>query len=211
MGVQDGAAQLAVLALEPRPGERLLDACAAPGGKAAHLLELAAGECELLALDRDEERLADVAATLERLGLEAALACADAAEPDTWWDGRRFDCILLDAPCSALGVVRRHPDIRFHRRESDIDALATSQQRLLHALWPLLVPGGTLLYATCSILPAENDAVVASLLDTSTDAECDTLSAPWGRATAHGRQILPGEHGMDGFYYARLSRRATAP
>jgi len=211
VSVQDEAAQLAAELLDTPQGARVLDACAAPGGKSAHVLEHAAGRCELLALDHDETRLADVATTLERLGLEATLACADAARPATWWDGRLFDRILLDAPCSALGVVRRHPDIRFHRREGDIDALVTAQQRLLHALWPLLAPGGKLLYATCSILPAENDAVVASLLETSADAECDKIPAAWGRTTPHGRQILPGEHGMDGFYYARLTRRATAP
>ncbi len=211
VSVQDEAAQLAAGLLDVPPGARVLDACAAPGGKSAHLLEEVAGNCQLVALDRDAERLADVAATLERLGLAAALACADAARPADWWDGRPFERILLDAPCSALGVVRRHPDIRFHRRASDIDALVAAQQALLNALWPLLAPGGKLLYATCSILPAENDAVVASLLETSADAECDELPAAWGRATPHGRQILPGEDGMDGFYYARLTRRATAP
>ncbi len=211
VSVQDEAAQLAAGLLDLPPGGRVLDACAAPGGKSAHLLEHAAGNCELVALDHDAERLADVAATLERLGLTAALTCADAARPAEWWDGRPFERILLDAPCSALGVVRRHPDIRFHRRASDIDALVAAQQALLSALWPLLAPGGKLLYATCSILPAENDAVVASLLETSGDAECDRLPAAWGRATPHGRQILPGEDGMDGFYYARLTRRAAAP
>ncbi|MEQ8493777.1 MAG: 16S rRNA (cytosine(967)-C(5))-methyltransferase RsmB, partial [Gammaproteobacteria bacterium] len=166
VSVQDEAAQLAALLLDTPPGARVLDACAAPGGKTAHLLERAAGTIELHALDRDPQRLDDVAATLARLGLQAELTCIDAAATATWWDGRAFDRILLDAPCSALGVVRRHPDIRFHRSAADIDSLVTTQQGLLQALWPLVAPGGKLLYATCSVLPAENDAAIASLLET---------------------------------------------
>ncbi|MEQ8660300.1 MAG: 16S rRNA (cytosine(967)-C(5))-methyltransferase RsmB [Gammaproteobacteria bacterium] len=210
VSVQDEAAQLVALLVDAPAGARVLDACAAPGGKTAHLLERAAGALEVVALDHEPQRLADLRATLVRLDLAAELACADATEPDTWWGGRTFDRVLLDAPCSALGVVRRHPDIRFHRRDADIAELVAAQQRLLRALWPLVAPGGKLVYATCSVLPAENDAVVASLLESVTDAECASLPAAYGRPTAHGSQILPGEHDMDGFYYACLTR-TTAP
>lgn len=210
VSVQDEAAQLAASVLDCREGERVLDACAAPGGKTAHLLERARGALELTALDQSRERLADVAATLRRLGLEARLLQADAGTPGDWWDGRLFDRILLDAPCSSLGVLRRHPDIRVHRRASDLPAMAAAQQRLLAALWPLLRPGGRLLYATCSIMHAENEQVVGALLARRPDAAVVPLDGPWGRPAGPGRQILPGEEDMDGFYYALLEKRASA-
>ena len=221
--IQDGSAQLVADALAPPPGARVLDACAAPGGKAAHLLERDPA-LRLLALDVDAARLERVQATLARLSLDGAnvrLRAADAAEPAQWWDGAPFDAILLDAPCSATGVVRRHPDILLHRRASDIDALAATQARLLDALWPTLARGGTLLYATCSLLRRENDAQVAAFLARTPDARLQPLDERFGHAIdvhsvdvhaqdgailGQARQRFPGEDGMDGFFYARIAR-----
>lgn len=212
LSVQDGSAQLVAEALSPARGARVLDACAAPGGKAAHLLERDPS-LQLLALDVDGDRLRRIAATFTRLaiGATAALRQADAADVGAWWDGRPFDAILLDAPCSATGVVRRQPDILLHRRESDIAALCATQARLLDALWPTLAPGGTLLYATCSILRGENDAQVAAFLARTADARIEPLDARFGRPVpaatgGSGRQRLPGEDGMDGFFYARIGK-----
>jgi 16S rRNA (cytosine967-C5)-methyltransferase len=210
VSVQDEAAQLAALLLDPQPHERVLDACAAPGGKTAHLIEHAGGQLELVALDQAADRLEDVRVNLSRLGLSAELAAVDAAATADWWDGRPFDRILLDAPCSAVGVIRRHPDIRFHRRADDLVTLAATQARLLAALWPLLASGGTLLYVTCSYLPAENDEVIAAFLAATTDALALDIEVEWGRPTAHGRQVLPGEDDMDGFYFALLGKRTAA-
>ena len=204
VSVQDIAAQQAALLLDPQPGERVLDACAAPGGKTAHLLEHA--DCEVMALDVDEHRLQRVGETLQRLGLTAHTLCADAARPVDWWDGRAFDRILLDAPCSATGVIRRHPDIRLLRRDADIERLAATQARMLDALWPLLAPGGMLLYATCSILPQENRDPVAAFLQRHGDAGLHDAPVSWGRDVAPGWQILPGEMQADGFYYALLRK-----
>jgi 16S rRNA (cytosine967-C5)-methyltransferase len=206
VSVQDGAAQLAATLLGARAGERVLDACAAPGGKTAHLLELEPALAALVALDRDADRLVRVGENLERLGLQAQLAVGDAAEPQAWWDGEPFDRILLDAPCSATGVIRRHPDIKLLRGPRDIEALALAQARLLDALWPLLRRGGTLLYATCSVLRAENDRQIGAFLERHADARERPIAADWGRGCNHGRQILPGEDQMDGFYYALLER-----
>jgi len=210
LSVQDGAAQLAVQALAPQPGERVLDACAAPGGKTAQIAE-ALGEGELLALDIEARRLQQVVQHLDRLGLASPqihTAVADAADTAAWWDGRPFDAILLDAPCSATGIIRRQPDIKWHRRAADIPALAAQQARLLDALWPLLRPGGRLLYATCSVLRDENDRVVAGFLGRWPDAQPQPLEARFGRASGAGRQRLPGEDGMDGFFYALLHKSA---
>ena len=208
--VQDGAAQLAVEALAPQPGDRVLDACAAPGGKTAQIAEgLIDGS--LLALDVAATRLAPINETLARLGLagpNVAVALADAADPIAWWDGVPFDAILLDAPCSATGIVRRQPDIKWHRREPDLDALVAQQARLLDALWTTLRPGGRLLYATCSVLKAENEAQVDAFLGRRLDAVALQLDARYGRASGAGRQRFPGEDGMDGFFYALLERRA---
>ncbi len=206
IAVQDGAAQIAADLLDVTPGLRVLDACAAPGGKACHLLERA--DLDLLALDREPERLARVTANLERLGLTATLRAGDAARPAEWWDGRRFDRILLDAPCSATGVLRRQPDVRLHRRATDIPALAQTQLGLLDALWPLLAPDGRLLYATCSLLRAENSAVAAAFATGHADAEGVPIALPAGRADGPGWQILPGEDGLDGMYYAAFVKRA---
>lgn len=202
--VQDGAAQLAAGLLCPANGARVLDACAAPGGKAAHLLEMA--DIDLLALDSDPARLERVDETLARLQLAATTQAADAAAPDAWWDGRRFDAILLDAPCSGSGVIRRHPDIKWLRRPDDPDRLAHSQKRLLAALWPLLAPGGRLLYATCSVFAQENEKVVEHFMAEHKDAHALGLKLPVGRRVGYGQQILTGEAGVDGFYYACLEK-----
>ncbi len=206
--VQDEAAQLAAILLDPAPGDRVLDACAAPGGKSAHLLERQPELAELVALDADEARLGRLEQNLARLGLDATVARGDAAAPEQWWDGRPFQRILLDAPCSATGVIRRHPDIKLLRRPDDIDALATLQGRILDALWPLLEAGGMLLYATCSILPRENHEQLQAFLARHDDAREEPIEAAWGHAVAVGRQILPGEDEMDGFYYARIRKLA---
>ncbi len=213
LSVQDGSAQLVADALAPAPGARVLDACAAPGGKAAHLLERDPA-LRLLALDSDARRLERVRATLARLALDAGnarLRAADASNVAAWWDGTPFDAILLDAPCSATGVVRRQPDILLHRRASDIDALVALQSRLLDALWPTLAPGGVLLYATCSIVRRENDAQVAAFLARTPDATLHPLDDRFGHqipveGRGNVRQRLPGEDAMDGFFYARIVR-----
>jgi 16S rRNA (cytosine967-C5)-methyltransferase len=203
--VQDGAAQVAADLVEARDGERVLDACAAPGGKACHLLERA--NVALTALEMDGARATRIRQNLDRLHLDAQLVLGDAGEPAAWWDGRPYDRILIDAPCSATGVLRRRPDVRLHRRESDIAALGVQQRRILEALWPLLAPGGTLVYATCSLLRAENEAVVSDLLATREDAEAVPFALPVGRPAAVGWQILPGDGDLDGMYYAVLRRR----
>lgn len=201
--VQDGAAQLAAHYLAPQAGERILDACCAPGGKTSHLLEMQPALAACVAADNDAKRLERVAENLTRLRLEATVLCADMQNPGTWWDGQHFDRILLDAPCSATGVIRRHPDIMWLRKPADIEKLVMLQQRILQALWRTLKPGGTLLYATCSILEEENQAQICRFLNNNSDCrlnpiiDTETVNQP-------GRQILPGEQGMDGFYYARL-------
>ena len=204
--VQDGSAQAVADALDVRIGMRVLDACAAPGGKAAHLLERA--DVELVALDNDDARLARVRENFARLGVQGDIRVGDAADPRAWWDGRAFDRILVDAPCSATGIVRRQPDIKLHRRAGDIAALAQTQTRILDALWPLLAPSGRLLYATCSILRQENEAVLARFLAAHDDARALPLDARFGRVAGAGRQRLPGEGGMDGFYYGLLEKIA---
>lgn len=207
VSVQDEAAQLAAILLDPQPGERLLDACAAPGGKSAALLERQPGLAELVAIDIDAARLQQVRDTLQRCALDATLMAADALDLASWWDGRPFDRILLDAPCSATGVIRRHPDIKLLRRESDIAPLAARQRALLEALWPTLASGGRLLYATCSVLPAENAAVVADFLADHADARTAPLPITGSVASAIGCQLLPTPGGPDGFYYALLEKR----
>jgi 16S rRNA (cytosine967-C5)-methyltransferase len=207
VSVQDPAAQLAADLLDAADGQRVLDACAAPGGKTGHPLERH-DRLDLLALDRSAERLERVSDNLARLGLadRARLLAADAGEPAAWWDGRPFDRILLDAPCTATGVIRRHPEIKWLRSTAQVDEAVARQRRLLEALWPLLAPGGILLYATCSVLHAENDRQVGDFLRDRPDAVCDMPDVAWGRAGGHGRQILPGEQEMDGFFYARLRK-----
>lgn len=205
VSVQDEGAQLAAGLLDCRMGERVLDACAAPGGKACHLLEREPG-LRLTALDASERRLARVRQNLERLSLTAALVHGDATEPASWWDGKPFERILVDAPCSGTGVIRRHPDIRILRDPGQVAAAATMQQRILSGLWPCLIPGGSLLYATCSLLVQENEAVIADFLAVTPDAHEVVLDVPWGRARRHGRQLLPTPDAHDGFYYALLRK-----
>ena len=206
VSVQDGAAQLAAPLLEVEAGQRVLDACAAPGGKTMHLLEMA--DLALTALDIDSARLARITQNAQRLALDCRCVAGDAATPAGWWDGLPYDRILLDAPCSATGVIRRHPDIKLHRRASDLPLLAARQSAIIDGLWPLLRTGGKLLYATCSVLPQENDDVVAAALQRHPDAQAIRLHVDWGHATLHGRQILSGEHEMDGFYYCVIEKRA---
>jgi 16S rRNA (cytosine967-C5)-methyltransferase len=205
--VQDGAAQLVADALAPAAGARMLDACAAPGGKAAHLLERDPS-LRLLALDVDRRRLSRVSETLQRTGGEAHYRAADASDPPAWWDGEPFDAVLLDAPCSATGIVRRQPDVLLHRRPEDLLSLVALQSRLLDAVWKTLGAGGTLLYATCSILKDENEHQVTSFLGRTPDACADPLDARYGHIAGAGRQRLPGEQAMDGFFYARIRKRS---
>lgn len=199
--VQDGAAQWAATLLAPQDGELVLDACAAPGGKTCHLLEQA--NIELVAVDFDEKRLERVQQNLDRLSLNAKLIHGDAADIDSWWQGDKFDRILLDAPCSATGVIRRHPDIKWLRKQSDIEELASLQSKILDHCWQWLKPGGTLLYATCSILPQENEQQIRSFLERADDATLVPITQQ-PNADAIGWQITPGTESMDGFYYARL-------
>ena len=264
VSVQDAGAQLAASLLGVESGQRVLDACAAPGGKSVHLLELAA--VELVALDVDAQRLQRVRANLERCGFAVAnevtpgdlqtfgprpvvspltladgavegaiagsiagsiegcairaprpavqLCAADAAQPERWWDGRAFDRILLDAPCSASGIVRRHPDIRWLRRRGDLATLAATQRRLLDALWPLLAPGGRLLYVTCSVFQAENEAVVRAFVEAT--ADCQRLPLQWSfspgppESLAQMLPVVSGQRDHDGFFYALLARDAVA-
>jgi 16S rRNA (cytosine967-C5)-methyltransferase len=199
VSVQDLGAQLAAPWLDLQDGQRVLDACAAPGGKTAHVLETA--QVRLTALDIDHQRLARAEQDLRRLGLEASMRAADAADIAAWWDGAPFQRILLDAPCTASGVVRRHPDIKWLRRESDIAALAREQSRLLAALWHTLERGGKLLYVTCSLFPEENRVRVADFLARHADA----VSLPLPGSPASEGQLLPG-NSNDGFFYALLQK-----
>ncbi|QDD90490.1 16S rRNA (cytosine(967)-C(5))-methyltransferase RsmB [Pseudomonas oryzihabitans] len=208
LSVQDEAAQLAAELLELAPGQRVLDACAAPGGKTCHLLEREPGLAEVVALDADAGRLQRVEQNLARLGLAARTLAADGRAVADWWDGKPFQRILLDAPCSATGVIRRHPDIKLTRQAADIPPLVQLQGELLDALWPTLEVGGILLYATCSVLPEENSDNLAAFLARTPGARELDIPAPWGIAQAHGRQLLPQAEGQDGFYYAKLIKIA---
>jgi 16S rRNA (cytosine967-C5)-methyltransferase len=213
VSIQDAAAQLAGPWLLAGGGNRVLDACAAPGGKTCHLLELLGPGADVTAIDVEPGRLARVNDNLERQGFVATVVAADASDPGSWWDGKPYDRILLDAPCSATGVIRRHPDIKLLRREDDIAALAGLQRKMLEALWQLLAPGGRLLYVTCSVLAAENEAVVADFLASSDDATEDKVLHDYNiRALmcerSAGFQVLPGTGGLDGFYFAALDKKA---
>ncbi|HWS03337.1 MAG TPA: 16S rRNA (cytosine(967)-C(5))-methyltransferase RsmB [Gammaproteobacteria bacterium] len=210
VSVQDAAAQLAAPLLAATAGMRVLDVCAAPGGKAAHIMERTP-DVELIAVDIDASRAGRIEENFRRLGVSAQVLVGDAARPEDWWDKRPFQRILLDAPCSASGVIRRHPDIKSLRRAADISVLAVTQAQLLNAVWPLLEVGGLLLYATCSVLRRENSDQIEAFLSRHEDARAVPLDVNWGRTMPHGRQILPGntdEHsaavGMDGFFYASL-------
>ncbi len=217
--VQDEAAQLAAELLAPQAGEHILDACAAPGGKTCHILESAV-DLSVTAIDLEEKRLARVTENLQRLKLKAKTVACDANDLDAWWDGKLFDRILLDAPCAAIGVIRRHPDIKLLRRKEDIEQLAEVQLGLLTTLWKTLKPGGRLVYATCSIMPMENAAVIDTFIQLQNDAHQDIhvhslQNENWGINSGQGRQLFPQlskeldssvEQGHDGFYYAVLEK-----
>jgi len=209
VSVQDGGAQLAAQILDARPGQRVLDACAAPGGKTAHILERAGPGLDLVAIDSAPARLDTLRENLARLGQSARVVHADAAVPLGDWTRPPFARILLDVPCSATGVIRRHPDIKWLRRATDIPELCALQARILDAIWALLAPGGRLLYVTCSVLAAENQDQVGAFVARQPEAREVPIPATWGRERPHGRQLLPTNGGSDGFYYALLEK--TAP
>jgi len=207
VSVQDAAAQIAAGLLDCKPGMKVLDACAAPGGKTLHILQ-STENLSLTALDKDAKRLSKVEENLRRGNVSARLICADAAQTDNWFDGQQFDRILLDAPCTASGIIRRHPDIRLLRQPDDVPALVEQQKRLLSALWPLLKPGGVILYSTCSIFKDENENQVKRFISVQDEcAEQGINEVQWGTESSFGRQILPGFDEMDGFYYARLVKK----
>ena len=210
ISVQDEAAQLAADLLDLGPGQRVLDACCAPGGKTCHILEVEPELAGVVAVDLEAKRLVRVRENLERLGLSAELIAADGRDTATWWDGKPFQRILLDAPCSATGVIRRHPDIKLTRQPDDIAALATLQGELLDAMWPTLEVGGILLYATCSTLPTENTEVIEAFLARTPGARELDIAGQFGIKQPHGRQLLAQEGGHDGFYYAKLIKIAAA-
>ena len=210
ISVQDEAAQLAADLLDLAPGQRVLDACCAPGGKTCHILEVEKDLAGVVAVDLEAKRLVRVRENLARLGLSAELIAADGRDTATWWDGKPFQRILLDAPCSATGVIRRHPDIKLTRQPDDIAALAVLQGELLDALWPTLEVGGILLYATCSTLPTENTEVIEAFLARTSGARELDLATTAGIKQPHGRQLLAKEGGHDGFYYAKLIKIAAA-
>lgn len=207
VSVQDSAAQFAAQLLDPQAKQRVLDACAAPGGKTAHLLEWAQGDLQLQALDVSEARLPRVHENLHRLNLRASVTCANAADLDSWWDGEPFDRILLDAPCTGSGVIRRHPDIKLLRREEDVNQLTVVQANLMDKLWSCLAKGGRMLYATCSVLRDENDRQIQSFMERTEDAELLPLALPLGKNGKFGCQLFPTSEGSDGFFYALLARR----
>lgn len=207
VSIQDEAAQLAISLLDLQPGQRVLDACCAPGGKTCHILESEPQLSECVAVDIDEKRLQRVKENLQRLKLSATLLCGDAAKPEPWWDGKRFERILLDVPCSATGVIRRHPDIKLLRTREEITAVCSLQQTILQSIWPLLQENGVLVYVTCSVLKAENDDQIAAFIAHQTDCEVLPIEADWGIASTYGRQILPGQANTDGFFYAILRKR----
>jgi len=207
--VQDPAAQLALGWLDPQPGQRVLDACAAPGGKALHILE-STPNVHIVAMDRSEKRLERLTENADRLRLSGMgqlhRRVGDGLHPENWWDGNPFDRILLDAPCTATGVIRRHPEIKWLRSESQVEEAVTAQSSLLSSLWPLLKPGGILVYATCSVLRDENSEQIRRFIETHGDANTEPGEVPYGRPCGAGRQILPGEEDMDGFFYARIRK-----
>ncbi|MDB5995639.1 MAG: rsmB [Pseudomonas sp.] len=210
ISVQDEAAQLAADLLDLAPGQRVLDACCAPGGKTCHILEAEPALAGVVAVDLEAKRLVRVRENLARLGLSAELIAADGRDTATWWDGKPFQRILLDAPCSATGVIRRHPDIKLTRQPDDIAALAVLQGELLDAMWITLEVGGILLYATCSTLPTENTEVIEAFLARTPGARELDLATAAGIKQPHGRQLLAQEGGHDGFYYAKLIKIAAA-
>jgi 16S rRNA (cytosine967-C5)-methyltransferase len=208
VSVQDESAQLAAPLLNLEADQRVLDACCAPGGKTCHILEAEPKLASLTAIDLEEKRLERCKENLQRLDLQANLIATDVGAIEQWWDKHSFDRILLDAPCSASGVIRRHPDIKLLRQDADIENLSTIQTELLEKVWKTLRKGGILVYATCSVLPQENDSVVAQFLAANDDASILEIEENWGLATECGRQIFPSANGGDGFYYARLQKNS---
>lgn len=206
LSVQDEATQLSAHLLELEPGHHVLDACCAPGGKTCHIAELEPNLASLTAIELESSRLDRVKENLTRLDLTATLINADARDTQSWWNGQCFDRILLDAPCSATGVIRRHPDIKLLRRESDIAELSKLQSEILISLWPTLTPGGILVYATCSLLPEENEKVVQAFVNQQEDAIHYAIDAAWGEERPMGRQLFPQPNGHDGFYYAVIKK-----
>jgi len=204
--VQDAGAQLAAELMDLQPGQKLLDCCAAPGGKTCHMLELEPA-LDMLALDVSDDRLDKVRENLKRLGLKADCRPGDALQPDGWWDGQLYDRILLDVPCSASGVIRRHPDIKLLRRKNDLPALVETQQQILRTIWPMLKPGAKLLYATCSIFKQENEQQVEQFVQQMDNAELLEMPDHFGSPCCYGRQVLPGQDNMDGFYYCLLGKK----
>lgn len=210
VSVQDTAAQLAADLLQLEHGQTVLDACAAPGGKTAHALELSNGLIDMTALDISEARCEQLSDTLQRLELKAQIYCADASETSTWpLSESGYDRIMIDAPCSGLGVIRRHPDIKHHRTPDDIDSLTLTQKAILENLWPMLKPDGLLLYLTCSIFSKENQHQISQFLASQNDAIVEEIKHPNALALEYGVQTLPGVHDMDGFYYVLLSKRSN--
>ena len=203
--VQDAGAQLAAELMDLQPGQSVLDCCAAPGGKTCHMLELQPS-LDVLALDVSDDRLDRVRDNLHRLGLQAECRPGDALQPDGWWQGELYDRILLDVPCSASGVIRRHPDIKLLRRKNDLPALVQTQQQILRSIWPLLKPGAKLLYVTCSIFKQENEQQIDQFIQHRDDVELLALPEYFGQSCSYGRQILPGQGNMDGFYYCLLRK-----
>lgn len=208
VSVQDASAQLAAGLLQLEGGARVLDMCAAPGGKTCHILESAAG-LEMTAVELEPLRMQKVKQNLDRLGFQAQLIIGDATSASSWWDGNTFDRILVDAPCSATGVIRRHPDIKSLRQQSDLQALTETQRQILDQSWRMLKPGGLLLYVTCSVLKRENEQQIAQLLSAHADAAEVVIDAAWGIACEYGRQLLPGENNGDGFYFAKLQKQGV--
>lgn len=207
VSVQDEASQLVPSLLQLEPGQRVLDACAAPGGKSCHILESECSLTSLTSIDMTEKKLDRIRENLERLGLESNLVATDASEITSWWDGEHFDRILLDAPCSATGVIRRHPDVKLLRKAEQIENLVKIQSCLLEQLWSCLKPGGLLLYTTCSLLRQENEERIKSFLDSTLNAKYEAIAADWGVECAFGRQLLPGTNsGPDGFFYSVLRK-----
>ncbi|TRX58149.1 16S rRNA (cytosine(967)-C(5))-methyltransferase RsmB [Thalassomonas sp. M1454] len=206
VSVQDGAAQMAAPLLQAQANDNVLDCCAAPGGKTCHILELTPNLGSMTAIDIEAQRLVRVEENLARLGLQANVIAADAVNTEQWFNGQHFDRILLDAPCSGTGVIRKNPDIKWLRRASDIDSLVVLQQQILKSIWALLKPGGTMIYATCSILPEENTEQVKRFVENNADAHLEDLAIV---DNCKDWQILPGENSMDGFYYAKLTKKAV--
>jgi len=206
VSLQDEAAQIAASLLQLQPNLRILDACCAPGGKTCHIVESEPGLTQCVALDVDEKRLQRVQQNLTRLKLHAKIIAADALQPAQWWDGELFDRILLDAPCSATGVIRRHPDIKLLRSEADISAVVDLQAALLNALWPTLKSGGLMVYATCSVMKQENEQQIAAFKANHADCQISPMDEKWGIQRDFGRQILPGQDDCDGFYYCVLQK-----